>query len=257
MTMTITTIETMLTENGSEADMLTADRPATPERQAQAHTTLGDFHSKASPGGDGSEKAPASPTPRAASGDPTAPRKPLPVVEALAEVRDYIDTRAGRDRTREIDWLRAQTARTAELAQWVAEAEYNLDSLRWSRHVATARLAYAREIERRTSQRSGWLRSSHSEASVLARAAVTRARVEKKRIEERLDAEERGAAKARHQQDRMEEALEARRDAEDAQRVREAWLDAHPEIAATLSDLSARARRVEGPKVRAVRASAT
>jgi hypothetical protein len=241
--MTITSSDTAPTEMGSHADLSAGQRPATPRRRAQIGSAPGGLHSEAKLGRQGVKETAAKPTHQGAPGNATGPRKPLPVAEALAEVRDHIDIQAGRDHTREIDRLRAETAGAAELTEWVGETGYHLDRLRWERHLAAARLAYAREIEKRTSPRPGWLRPSHSESTALARAAVAQARLEKKRIEDRLNAEEHAALKARHQQERMQAALESLRNAEDAQRDREAWLDTHPEITAALHDLSERAKR--------------
>ena len=66
--------------------------------------------------------APAAP----AAGDPTVPTKPVPLEEALAKARQYIDSSAGPDRARDIVRLRAQVTRSAGLVHYLARARTQL-----------------------------------------------------------------------------------------------------------------------------------
>ena len=60
------------------------------------------------------------------AGDPTVPTKPVPLEEALAKARQYIDSSAGPDRARDIVRLRAQVTRSAGLVHYLARARTQL-----------------------------------------------------------------------------------------------------------------------------------
>jgi hypothetical protein len=62
----------------------------------------------------------------------------------------------------------------------------------------------------------------------------------------RADEIDRTSASLRQERERLQRARDALEAAEAAQRRRDEWLDAHPEIVAHLDELSARARRLAG-----------
>jgi hypothetical protein len=138
----------------------------------------------------GSETARAS----AATWDPTVSRKPVPLEDALAQTRHYIDSSAGPDRAQDIARLSAQVAQTADLVDFLTKAQGRLNR---------------------------------------ARTAAGEARDDSTGI----------ASSVRREQDRLQRAEDAWRDAMAAQQSRQAWLDEHPETLVHLDELSARARR--------------
>jgi hypothetical protein len=137
-----------------------------------------------------SDTAPAS----SAAGDPTVARKPMPLKDALAQTRHYIDSSTGPDRAQDIVRLRAQVAQAADLVENLTKVHYQL---------------------RRARTAAG----------------------------ETMDTCAGIGSSVRHEQDRLQRAENALRDAIAAQQSRQAWLDEHPETVAHLDELSARSRR--------------
>ena len=57
---------------------------------------------------------------------PTVARKPVPLAEAMAETRRYVDSSAGPDRARDIDRLRAEVAQSADLVKYLTQVHDEL-----------------------------------------------------------------------------------------------------------------------------------
>ncbi len=140
----------------------------------------------------------------------------LPLQAPLIEARD-IDASAGPDRSREINQLRAGVTGAAELAHRLADAERHA-RVREYRDTAVEQLAHAHRVANEAEHRLAGLERR------LRQAANT-------------------VVGVRHDYEQAQSALEALRVAEDAQRSRQAWLDAHPDVVGHVSNMSDLARR--------------
>ena len=64
-----------------------------------------------------------------AAGDPIVARKPVPLAEAAAETRRYVDSSAGPDRAQDIVRLRAQVTQSEDLVECLAQVHSALTRL--------------------------------------------------------------------------------------------------------------------------------
>jgi hypothetical protein len=135
-TMTNSTAATNLTPFADDAN------EATPERYRQAKRPVlkapaaprlrGRHHPNTSRSDDRPRRVevPVTASSSLTAGDPTVPKKPVAVAEALAETRHYIDASAGPDRAQDAVELRARVAESADLVEFLTQVHYQLSRAR-------------------------------------------------------------------------------------------------------------------------------
>jgi hypothetical protein len=175
----------------------------------------------------------------------TGPLDDLRALQAsLEEARRHVDAVAGPDRNSDIDKLRRQTAGHADVTRAVADAETRLAELSVERQRALGELSRAHQALQHA-HRTRRFRRRDKELQLQAEAAVAVAHQLLRTVDGALLQTETRLRAARSDQSNLGATAVALHQAEMAQNARQAWIDAHPDVADHIVELARKITRAK------------